>query len=667
MVFGVLPAIPSASGLTPHGPILIDGDSEFTPGNGVTGGTGGPSDPYVIEGWDIDGGTFTGVRVQNTRSWFVVRDLVVRSTATGILFYNVTNGAVDNATVPTAGGDGIALEYSSDLSLSRSTVTGSSIRVSGVDRVTVADTRSDGLLLEDTRTATLSRNRFTRGLDVSGYGRTGFSTHTITGDNLANGKPIVYHRDCSGLDVDGATVGQLFVANCTDVRIASLSIAQMAFGVTVAFSNNVAILGNNLSSNSYGLKLYAVENATVDGNILSGNQYVGAYVSGPSFLRFSRNNVSLNGEVGVGVYYSRSNTELAGNEVFGNLNGVVIYDSTDVAVTYNNISGNGYTFPYGYGVGSWMGSTAIHVHHNNFVDNFHQATGDGVTWDDGYPNGGNYWSDYFGTDQCSGPAQDVCPDPDGIGDVPYAVDAARDQYPLMTPAALPPTDREPPATTVSLAGTTGKEGWYVSPVTVTLAANDGGSGTAGTRYRIDGGPWQTYSAPFAIATDGVHTVEFNSTDRAGNAEALQSIDVRVDTASPTLGERGPSGVLTRAEVTVHWAGEDTVSGLGRYEVSVDGGGFFSVGANTTLTVMFPDGEHRVRVRSVDVAGNSAEIEIAFRVDTNIFSPTGPYAGAPLFVGIGAVAAAIAGLSIWRWRQKARQKGREPPTKTNDSW
>jgi hypothetical protein len=68
--------------------------------------------------------------------------------------------------------------------------------------------------------------------------------------------------------------------------------------------------------------------------------------------------------------------------------------------------------------------------HNSFIDNVHQAVDNatGNFWDDGYPSGGNYWSDYNGTDS----------NHDGIGDTPYVIDANNtDNYPLMVQYVIP--------------------------------------------------------------------------------------------------------------------------------------------------------------------------------------------------------------------------------------
>ncbi|MBU1158050.1 MAG: hypothetical protein KKE24_01770 [Candidatus Thermoplasmatota archaeon] len=63
----------------------------------------------------------------------------------------------------------------------------------------------------------------------------------------------------------------------------------------------------------------------------------------------------------------------------------------------------------------------------------------------------------------------------------------------------------------------------VSGSTVTLTASDGTSGVNVTMYRIDGGEWVVYTAPFEVTGSGNHTVEFYSTDDAGNAGEIELI------------------------------------------------------------------------------------------------------------------------------------------------
>jgi len=82
----------------------------------------------------------------------------------------------------------------------------------------------------------------------------------------------------------------------------------------------------------------------------------------------------------------------------------------------------------------WDSSNNVFCH-NNFINNTYQVyTSNSVNvWDDGYPSGGNYWSDYTGVDLFSGPYQNKTKS-DGIGDAPYIIDVNNtDRYPLMAP------------------------------------------------------------------------------------------------------------------------------------------------------------------------------------------------------------------------------------------
>lgn len=61
---------------------------------------------------------------------------------------------------------------------------------------------------------------------------------------------------------------------------------------------------------------------------------------------------------------------------------------------------------------------------------------------------------------------------------------------------------------------------------VTIAASDEASGVATIEYRVDGGDWTAYHRPFTVGDRDVdHTVEYRSTDVAGNIEQTRSLTI----------------------------------------------------------------------------------------------------------------------------------------------
>lgn len=134
---------------------------------------------------------------------------------------------------------------------------------------------------------------------------------------------------------------------------------------------------------------------------------------------------------GIGLWYSFNNTIIR-NEIINNTNGIRIkHYSEGNKIIGNKIENNS------YGIWTWL-SENNRIWHNNFVSNSQQAyvvdSGYPNAWDDGYPFGGNYWSDYTSEDMYYGQYQNVT-GRDGIGDTPYSIDAYDnvDRYPLMAP------------------------------------------------------------------------------------------------------------------------------------------------------------------------------------------------------------------------------------------
>ncbi len=222
-------------------------------------------------------------------------------------------------------------------------------------------------------------------------------------------------------------------------------------------------------------------------------------------------------------------------------------------------------------------------------------------------------------------------------------------------------DTVAPLTSADLSGTLGAGGWYRSPVNVTLNAIDPTSGVGSVSYRIDGGPWQLFGTRFLVSGDGVHQLEISAIDLAGNLEAARTVELRIDGTSPSFTYIEPTGIITTAEVQVRWDATDDTSGLARYEVSVNEGEFQSVGSSTSAVFVLGEGEQRVRVRAIDYAGNVMTEELAFRVDTNIFSITGPYTGIPLYALIAGIAALAVFAMVrrkWRGKEDRDEEGEE---------
>jgi hypothetical protein len=193
---------------------------------------------------------------------------------------------------------------------------------------------------------------------------------------------------------------------------------------------------------------------------------------------------------------------------------------------------------------------------------------------------------------------------------------AKDVAGRQTSFVTPPVhiDLTAPKTVATLEGTTSSNDIYTGPARVTLTATDNLSGVQSTFYRINGGEIQIYAAPFEVAADGTHTVEFWSVDRAGNIEDKQMLEVAVDTAAPVTtaeidGPEGHSGWFTGA-VTVTLS-SDTV-GAAIYTKLGDGEARLYQAPLQILN----DGRHTLLFWSIDRAGNR---EAAQTVSLNIDS------------------------------------------------
>ncbi|MEW6069522.1 MAG: Ig-like domain-containing protein, partial [Candidatus Thermoplasmatota archaeon] len=181
-------------------------------------------------------------------------------------------------------------------------------------------------------------------------------------------------------------------------------------------------------------------------------------------------------------------------------------------------------------------------------------------------------------------------------------------------------DKTAPATTNSISGTIGSNGWYISDVTIALSASDALSDVDYTKYRITTGEWFTYSAPFTVSSEGTTHIEFYSADLAGNVESTKSITFKIDKTAPTTtyslsGSSGNNNWYV-SDITLSLSTSDALSGVNKTYYKIETG----AGQEGTSLTLTQEGMHTIYYYSTDNASNQ-EVEKNITVKIDKTAPT----------------------------------------------
>jgi parallel beta-helix repeat protein len=240
--------------------------------------------------------------------------------------------------------------------------------------------------------------------------------------------------------IDGSGTGNVVTVQANSSSIRRFTIQNGQYGIYVKQNSNIYIDNNTVSNNQGGICLWRSINCSVSSNTVSNNRDI---VSGPGIMIYNympglgvgnhavTDNIVIDNYDGIRVHSSRDNV-ICGNIVANNTHDGIYLDGGK----YNNITENWVSNNY-YGINLYASYDNV-IYHNNFINNTNQAYQSESpfqlnAWDDGYPSGGNYWSDYNGTDLYSGPYQNETGS-DGIGDTSYEINQYnQDNYPLKDP------------------------------------------------------------------------------------------------------------------------------------------------------------------------------------------------------------------------------------------
>jgi len=215
------------------------------------------------------------------------------------------------------------------------------------------------------------------------------------------------------------------------------------------------IINNNLDSSQdgSGVRLDYSSFNLIDNNKIIDNDFVGVYISNSDLNTVTNNSIETNYAQGVHIRNSDENI-IRSNYISDNQKGIRIESMSE----YNKIVNNTILNSQLYGIylsrvinndiykntvykteeyyGIYLKECNDNkIYWNDFIDNGMDCFDDSNnTWSLPYPDGGNYWSNYSGIDDMSGPNQDQ-PGSDGFGDTPYTIPGGdnEDKYPLMEP------------------------------------------------------------------------------------------------------------------------------------------------------------------------------------------------------------------------------------------
>jgi len=246
-------------------------------------------------------------------------------------------------------------------------------------------------------------------------------------------------------------------------------------GIELDHSNNNRLIGNEVEYNGHGIWLLSSRDNVLRDNLMYANTHDNFGVFGvftndvdvsnkvdskPIYYLINQHGKQIPLDAGYVALIDSTNMSIQNLKLKNNCQGILLVNSNNVLIqnvsmTYNafgisllnssdnTLIGNTVTNNDDYGIYLSLSSNNL-IYHNNFVDNSCQAHVKDYRvniWDDGYPSGGNYWSDYTGADVENGPYQNETGS-DGIGDVTYTVPSGElmidfelnlDRYPLKDP------------------------------------------------------------------------------------------------------------------------------------------------------------------------------------------------------------------------------------------
>ena len=319
-------------------------------------------------------GNWTGIHIHDSTDNILSNNIVSSNGSSGICNFRSSNNTFTGNIISNNPYVGISNSYSSNDTFIENVIYDNRC---GIDHRYSSNNTFTGNIISDNLW-----NFYIFGSDISHY------THHVDISNLVGGKPFYYLLGARNQIFDSSTnIGLFYCIGCNEITIKDLTFDKDGYSILFYDTHNSRVENVTVSDSYRGINLEYSTGNTIINNTLNGissisNEHSMSY--GIRLLEHSDNNI------------------IADNTFFNNYCGVNFRNSFDNK-----------------------------IYHNNFVNNFRQAVIGGTIndFDNGYPDGGNYWDNY---DEVLEGCIDA--DDDGICDAPYVFKygIGQDNYPSTT-------------------------------------------------------------------------------------------------------------------------------------------------------------------------------------------------------------------------------------------
>jgi hypothetical protein len=409
---------------------------------------------------------------------------------------------------------------------------------------------------------------------------TSSTTTTISADDLSGARRIEYNQNGTGWQDDAVFVSREGINNI-DLRILDMA-GNMATGSMTIKVDATPPTISTTTEGTEGLVNWYISQATT--RILATDEN-----SGVDHVEYNQNEAGWQNGTSVESNDGINTIGIRAYDVAGN----VSTDSLDVKVdTIAPVVQP--VMPSPDGLNDWFITGPVAVSTSG------SDSGSGLASALASANGGNWESNLLLSD--------------GI----YTVDFQSEDEAgnTATTSQTVKIDTEPPSLSVSIMGTAGNNGWYVSQTNTTISALDKTSGADRIEYNQNETEWKVGTS--VVSKDGINEIGMRAYDLAGNIW-VDHLRVKIDTVKPTSTFTSPgngsSDTLARGIVSLSGSSKDITSGISSAEISLDGMSWLplEIGSENKWTYEWNtstwlDGIYPIVVRSTDIAGNTELVD-----------------------------------------------------------